>query len=128
MSDTQFPSRITNVRTVGVSVVDQVRALEFYVHTLGFEKRLDVPMGEGSRWIEVAPPGATTTIALVHSPQSSGGTATGIRLRSEDVEADHAALVSRGVDVDELLRWPGVPPMCAFRDQDKNSLVIIGSL
>jgi hypothetical protein len=28
--------------------------------------------------------------------------------------------------VDELLRWPGVPPMFAFRDQDGNGLEIVG--
>jgi catechol 2,3-dioxygenase-like lactoylglutathione lyase family enzyme len=119
-------TRITDVRTVGIPVADQGRALEFYVDTLGFDTRLDVPLGNGDRWIEVAPPGATTTIALIHSHEATGGVETGIRLTTEDAEADHAALRSRAVDVDEILRWDGVPPMFAFRDQDKNSLVIIG--
>jgi len=34
-------------------------------------------------------------------------------------------LVARGVDVDELLRWEGVPPMFAFRDPDGNGLEIV---
>jgi catechol 2,3-dioxygenase-like lactoylglutathione lyase family enzyme len=54
---------IGDVRAVGVPVADQDRALEFYVGKLGFEKRLEVPLGGGQRWIEVPPPGATTTIA-----------------------------------------------------------------
>lgn len=29
------------------------------------------------------------------------------------------------MSVDELLKWPGVPPMFAFRDQDGNGLEII---
>ena len=29
------------------------------------EKRTDVPFGDGDRWVEVAPPGAATTVALV---------------------------------------------------------------
>ena len=58
---------ITEIRTVGVPVTGQDHALEFYVGKLGFEKRLDVPNGDGERWIEVAPPGAATTIALVPS-------------------------------------------------------------
>ncbi|HEX4661183.1 MAG TPA: VOC family protein, partial [Streptosporangiaceae bacterium] len=58
-------TRITQLRTVGVPVTDQSRALAFYSGTLGLEKRLDAPFGDGRRWIEVAPPGATTTIALV---------------------------------------------------------------
>ena len=66
MSKTETKIRITDVRTVGVAVTQQDRALEFYVDRLGFEKRLDVPMGQGARWIEVAPPGATT-IDRAHS-------------------------------------------------------------
>jgi lactoylglutathione lyase len=37
---------------VVVPVSDQDRALAFYVERLGFEKRTDVPFGEGERWVE----------------------------------------------------------------------------
>src|SRR5262249_22686827 len=109
-----------------VPVTDQQRALAFYVDTLGFEKRLDVPFGDGKRWIEVAPAGGTTTLALVppHEGVPAGGE-TGIRLTTPDGAAAYAALRTRGVDADEVLRWPGAPPMFAFRDQDGNGLEII---
>ncbi|HEV3368430.1 MAG TPA: VOC family protein [Acidimicrobiales bacterium] len=126
MSKTETKIRITDVRTVGVAVTKQDRALEFYVDRLGFEKRLDVPMGQGARWIEVAPPGATTSIALI--PAHDGvpaGVETGVRFTTEDADADHAELRSRGVDADEILRWEGVPAMFAFRDQDGNGLEIV---
>jgi catechol 2,3-dioxygenase-like lactoylglutathione lyase family enzyme len=42
-------ARVVDVRTVGVPVADQDRAVAFYVETLGFEKRLDVPFAEGRR-------------------------------------------------------------------------------
>jgi lactoylglutathione lyase len=48
-----------------------------------------------------------------------------VRFTSGDVEADHAALQSGGVDVDEVLRWEGVPPMFAFRDPDGNGLELV---
>ena len=49
--------------------------------TLGFETRLDVPMGEGARWIEVAPPGAAVSLALEAAhPGHRAGVETGIRL------------------------------------------------
>jgi lactoylglutathione lyase len=118
--------RITEVRTVGVPVSDQDRAVEFYVGTLGFEKRLDVPYGDGQRWIEVAPTGTSTTIALV--PAREGvptSVETGIRFTTADADADHADLRARGVDADDVLRWEGVPPMFAFRDQDGNGLEIV---
>jgi lactoylglutathione lyase len=119
-------NRITNVRTVGVPVTDQERALEFYVATLGFDTRLDVPLGERGRWIEVAPSGATTTIALVVAHEAvPAGTETGIRLTTTDADAEHADMRAKGVDADEVLRWPGVPPMFAFRDPDGNGLTIV---
>lgn len=48
-------SVITGLHAVGIPVADQDSALAFY-RALGFETRLDVPMGQGGRWIEVAPP------------------------------------------------------------------------
>ena len=123
---TQHAPAITGVRTVGIPVTDQDRAVAFYVETLGFEARLDLPLGEGSRWIEVAPAGATVSLALERSHDAHpAGVETGVRLVAADVEATHAALCARGVDVDEVLRWPGVPPMFAFRDQDGNGLEIV---
>jgi catechol 2,3-dioxygenase-like lactoylglutathione lyase family enzyme len=113
-------TRITGVGTVGVPVTDQDRALEFYVGELGFETRRDVPFGDG-RWIEVAPPGAATTIALVPASIPAG-----IRLTTGDAGADHAELSARGVDADpEVLRIPEAPPMFAVRDPDGNSLILV---
>jgi catechol 2,3-dioxygenase-like lactoylglutathione lyase family enzyme len=126
MPRTQTTSRINDIRTVGIPVVDQARALAFYVDKLGFDKRLDVPMGDGARWIEVAPPAAATTIALIRTHDGlPTGVETGIRLTTRDADANHADLLAHGVDVDDVLRWPGVPPMFAFRDQDGNGLEIV---
>lgn len=119
-------AQITGVRTIGVPVTDQDRALSFYTGTLGFEKRLEVPMGPGRRWIEVAPPGSATTIALVVAHEGvPAGVETGIRLTTGNAGAVHAQLRTDGVDTGELLRWEGVPPMFAFRDQDGNGLEIV---
>jgi catechol 2,3-dioxygenase-like lactoylglutathione lyase family enzyme len=113
-------TRITGVGTVGVPVTDQDRAVEFYVGQLGFEKRRDLPFGDG-RWIEVAPPGAATTIALVPA-----GVPAGIRLMTEDAGSAHAELRSRGVDTDpEVLRFPDAPAMFAVRDPDGNALILV---
>ena len=37
----------------------------------------------------------------------------------------HSYLRANGVDADEVLRWEGVPPMFAFRDQDGNGMEIV---
>ena len=119
--------KITEVSTIGVPTADQDRALEFYVGVLGFEKRIDAPFGGGLRWIEVAPPGAHTTVALTPTPPGQPvGVDTGIRLTVVDAAADHAELVARGVDVDpEVMRWPGVPAMFTLRDSEGNTLYLV---
>ena len=128
MAPTEAATQISEVHTVTVPVADQDRALAFYVDKLGFEKRLDVSYGQGQRWIEVAPAGAQTTIAL---PPAGGtvkpGVDTGIRLTTVDAEADHGRLRERGVDVDaQILRFgEGVPPMFSLRDPDGNTLYVV---
>jgi catechol 2,3-dioxygenase-like lactoylglutathione lyase family enzyme len=104
-----------------VPVPDQEKALAFYVDVLGFEKRLDAPFGPGGRWIEVAPPGAATTIALVPAPAGDAAEMV-ISLATDDADSDHATLLARGVDADaEVLRMGEyVPPMFTFRDPDGN--------
>jgi len=80
----------------------------------------------GGRWIEVAAPRAVTTIALVPTREGvPSGVETGIRFTTGDAAAVHADLQTRGVDVGDLLRWPGVPPMFAVRHQDGDGLEIV---
>jgi catechol 2,3-dioxygenase-like lactoylglutathione lyase family enzyme len=119
-------TRFTGILNVAVPVSDHDRALQFYCGTLGFETRLDASFGPGLRWVEVAPPGAATTVALApRNDGQSGGVDTGIRLGTADAEATHVYLGSQGVDVDDILRMPGVPLMFSLRDPDGNSLYVV---
>ena len=126
-----------------VPVADQDRALEFYLDKLGFEKRADFPYGEGNRWIEVAPPGAANTIALVppSEGESAGGDETHCAFATEDIVADHTTLRARGVDVDGEIARVGkrrsgfvsievtvgdpVSPQFFLRDTDGNRFLIV---
>jgi catechol 2,3-dioxygenase-like lactoylglutathione lyase family enzyme len=128
MSD--HTSHITQVGTAMVPVSDQDRAIDFYTQKLGFEKRADVPFGDGNRWVEVAPAGAATTIALVQPREGeSAGVETRIAYSSADIDADHAGLKAAGVDVDEAVMRMGdpVPPMFFFRDLDGNRFLMVQS-
>jgi catechol 2,3-dioxygenase-like lactoylglutathione lyase family enzyme len=121
-------THVSRVHTVAIPVGDQEQALAFYTGTLGFEVRRDATFGGGQRWIEVAPRGAETTVALppVH-PGVKPGVDTGIRLATVDASAAHAALSAAGVAVDEVLDFPGAPPMFFLRDPDGNTLVLVES-
>jgi catechol 2,3-dioxygenase-like lactoylglutathione lyase family enzyme len=142
MAQTATP--ISQVGTVFVPVADQDRALEFYVGKLGFEQRGDFAYGEGSRWVEVAPPGSAIAIALV--PPSEGGAPGGdetcCALATGDIDAAHETLRARGVEVDADVARDGrprhllfatdrrmgnatVPPMFFFRDVDGNRFLIV---
>ena len=129
MSSTSTKLNVSQVGRVCVTTADTDRAIEFYVGTLGFEKVVDVPMGDAGRWVEVKPPGGVTTIAIAPAPQGQapGNSQTGICLDTSDVDADHAALKAAGADVDEeVTRYGGpVPPMFWLRDPDGNVLIVV---
>jgi catechol 2,3-dioxygenase-like lactoylglutathione lyase family enzyme len=122
-------TRIAKIGVVVVPVSDQERAIDFYVGKLGFEKRTDVPFGNGYRWVEVAPAGAESTIAIVPPPpgKPTGNAETGIGLHTDDIDALHADLKARGVDVDDEVSRMGdpVPPLFWLRDPDANSLMVV---
>jgi catechol 2,3-dioxygenase-like lactoylglutathione lyase family enzyme len=117
--------QVTHIGTVIVPVADQDAALEFYAGTLGFETRLDAPFGPGQRWIEVAPPGAETSIALV--PRDAAPAGIEVSLATRSAADNHAELRGRGVEADaELIELgEGVPPMFTFRDPDGNRFRVV---
>jgi len=123
-------TRVDKVATVIVPVSDQERAIRFYVERLGLEKRVDVPFGNGYRWVEVAPRDGVTTIALAPPPEgkAAGNRETGISLHADDIDAYHAELKAGGVDVDAEVSRMGdpVPPLFWLRDPEGNSLMVVG--
>jgi predicted enzyme related to lactoylglutathione lyase len=121
-------SRLGEISLVAVPSNDVDKQIEFY-ESLGFEKRTDVPFGGQYRWVEVYPPSGSTGIALAPPPPGSdaGSKETGIILTTDDIDASHADLKAKGVDVDAEVSRMGdpVPPMFWFRDTEGNSLLIV---
>lgn len=62
---------ISRMTHASVFVVDQDRALDFYTNKLGFKVLIDVPMGNGDRWITVCPPDQPE-LEIVLSPVTRG--------------------------------------------------------
>jgi catechol 2,3-dioxygenase-like lactoylglutathione lyase family enzyme len=143
MSDDAPTPRLQQVGPVFVPVSDQDRALEFYVGTLGFEKRVDYAYGDGSRWVEVAPSGSVVALALAPPDErgAPGGDATLCAFTSPDIEAERATMEARGVAVDAEVARGGrrrpllfdagssmenpMSPMFYFRDRDGNRFLVV---
>ncbi len=122
-------TRVARINTVIVPVADQEKAISFYIDTLGLEKRADVPFEGKYRWVEVAPEGADTTIAIC-PPGPNGQTGnhqTGISLQVDDIDAYYAELKAAGVDVDAEVSRMGdpVPPLFWLRDPEGNILMVV---
>ena len=121
-------TRIRQISLVCVPTPDQDSAIAFY-ESVGFEKRTDTPFGGGYRWVEVYPPEGTTGIALAPPPseQEVAPVQTGITLTTDDIDATHAELKARGVDVDAEVSRMGdpVPPMFWFRDPTGHTLMVV---
>jgi catechol 2,3-dioxygenase-like lactoylglutathione lyase family enzyme len=126
---TTATTTVTQLANVIIGVDDQDAMLAFYTEKLGLELRADVPFGNGDRWIEVAPHGAQTPIALC--PPGPSGTAgnkdTGITLQVNDIDSYRAHLQEQGVDIDaEVMRMGDpVPPIAWLRDPEGNSLMVV---
>ncbi len=92
---------IKEVQIVSVPVSDQERAKSFYVNDLGFELRADNPWGDGMRWVEVAPEGAMTSLALVTWFEAMpSGSLQGFVVLADDIHATYDELLAKGVHFD----------------------------
>lgn len=117
---------ITGVRSVGVYVGDQDRAVEFWTKTLGFELLQDAPVGpdpQAARWIEVAPPDRSVVLVLFTPPgqEERVGTFSNVLFRVDDLEATHRELSAQGVHFPEEPRQEFWGPWAMFSDPDGNS-------
>jgi catechol 2,3-dioxygenase-like lactoylglutathione lyase family enzyme len=115
---------IVSFEIVSVPVSDQEGAKNFYRDVLGFELLRDEPMGPGVRWIQLAPPGCSTTIALVtwFDTMQPGGL-QGVMLNVTDIDADHATLSARGLQLTDIGEEPW-GRYAMFSDPDGNGWIL----
>jgi catechol 2,3-dioxygenase-like lactoylglutathione lyase family enzyme len=115
---------IRSFEIVSVPVSDQEQSKQFYRDVLGFDLLREDPMGPGQKWIQLAPKGCSTTIALVtwFETMRPGGL-QGVMLNSSDIERDHADLTQRGLALTEIKQEPwGRYSM--FKDPDGNGWIL----
>jgi catechol 2,3-dioxygenase-like lactoylglutathione lyase family enzyme len=115
---------IKSFEIVSVPVSDQERAKRFYRDVLGFELLREEPMGPNQKWIQLAPQGCSTTIALVtwFDSMRPGGL-QGVMLNVTDIDRDHAALTQRGLKLSEIQQQPW-GRFATFNDPDGNGWIL----
>ncbi|MEE1928917.1 VOC family protein [Streptomyces sp. TRM 70351] len=110
---------------VTVVVRDYDEAIAFYVHVLGFRLVEDTDLGDGKRWVVVAPRGARETAVLLARAASGGqearvGDQTGGRvgwfLHTDAFDHDHRRLRAAGVVFEEAPRHEPYGTVAVFRD------------
>ncbi|MDQ0455293.1 VOC family protein [Rhizobium paknamense] len=113
------------IATVTLVVDDYERALAFYCGCLGFQCLSDVDLGEGKRWVRVAPAahaGAALLLAKAEGGQQAAaighqtGGRVGFFLETDDFARDHAAFLAAGVTFREPPRHEAYGSVAVFED------------
>jgi predicted enzyme related to lactoylglutathione lyase len=92
---------------VQVPVSDVDRAIAFYTERAGFNLDHDHTVSDELRFVQVTPPGSACSIAFGSGLSGmEPGSAEGLQVVVDDIEAAHADLAGRGVDVSEIQDFP----------------------
>ncbi len=112
------------IASLALLVADYDEAIDFYVGKLGFSLIEDTPLGNGKRWVRVAPRegGAALLLARADGPEQAEhiGDQTGGRvflfLETDDFVRDHALFSDRGVRFLEEPRCEAYGTVAVFED------------
>ena len=109
---------------VAVPVSDVDRAKSFYVDKVGFNADHDHKVSDEIRFVQLTPPGSACSIALgkglVDTPP---GSAQGLQLVVADIDAAHAELAERGVEVSDVQKFDW-GSFVFFSDPDGNGWAV----
>jgi catechol 2,3-dioxygenase-like lactoylglutathione lyase family enzyme len=110
---------------LAVLVHDYDQAIKWYTHKLGFELVEDTDMGQGKRWVLLAPRGSSETRLLLAKATSEEqvsriGNQTGGRvfllLHTDNFERDWARMTAAGVHFRENPRREAYGTVAVFED------------
>lgn len=104
--------------TVPVSDVD--RAKSFYTEKVGFNADHDHQVNADLRFVQLTPPGSACSIAIgTGLTTMTPGSLEGLQMVVTDIEAVHAQLQERGVEVSDIQDMPW-GSFVFFSDPDGN--------
>jgi predicted enzyme related to lactoylglutathione lyase len=109
---------------VAIPVTDVDRAKAFYVEQAGFNADHDHRVSDELRFVQLTPPGSACSIAIGEGiTDAVPGSVRGMQMVVADIEAAHAELTERGVEVGEIqdLPWGS---FIFFSDPDGNAWAV----
>ena len=116
--------KINRIDIISIPVSDQDAAKIFYRDILGFDVLWDDPMGPNQQWVQLAPPGAETSITLVTwFEKMQPGSVHGMVLDTEDISSAYEKLKSSGIAVSDIEHAPWAS-FATFSDPDGNGWII----
>ena len=114
-----------SIAVVSLVVRDYDEAITYFTRSLRFTLVEDTPLGNGKRWVLVAPPGgagASILLALAATPEQAArvGDQTGGRvflfLRTDDLWRDYGDMQTRGVRFEGEPRQESYGTVAVFLD------------
>ncbi len=109
---------------VAVPVSDVDRAKAFYTEQAGFNADHDHRVSDEVRFVQLTPPGSACSIAIGQGViDAPPGSVKGLQLVVADIEAAHAELAGRGMEVSDVqdFDWGR---FVFFRDPDGNEWAV----
>ena len=109
------------LQLVPIPVTDVDRAKSFYVEQAGFEAEHDHQFTDEIRFVQLTPPGSACSIVIGSGiTKAPPGSAEGMLLVVDDIEAVRDGLVGRGIEVGEAQRMDWGAVHASFQDPDGN--------
>lgn len=121
----QHPAMSQAIATIALVVADYDEAIAFYRDRVGFLVVQDIALGQGKRWVLLAPPGgcgARLLLARADGPEQEAviGRQAGGRvmlfLETDDFAADHQRLLEAGITFLEAPRHEPYGSVAVFID------------
>mgnify|MGYP001369137284 FL=1 len=121
---------IQKLGQVMLYVSNQDQSRDFWTEKLGFRVVAEEDNGQGFRWIEIAPPGADTTIVLQNKefvakmePGMNLGTPS-LMFYTDNAEQLHQDLKNKSVKVGEIVELPS-GKVFNFADDEENYFAVM---
>lgn len=129
------------VKVISIPVQDQQKALEFYTQKLGFLKKVDVPLGEDSRWLTVVSKEEQDGPEVLLEPSPNHFEPAKIYQKAlfdagipytqfnvDNIQQEYERLVNLGVDFSVKVTEMGTVKIAVFNDTCGNHIQLVEML